>query len=447
MLVSRAGVRPPLPRAATTTQQQQHTAAVEAEVATVTVPSLAETRLLTAEDLPGGDARRLFVWCRRDGAAPSGAVPTAVTPPPGGTDLLEKLGLNVQSRQRCTTAEGSGERMPFLGPEPNRPRFTPVAATLVSAVTIEPLAEMLVPVATPSTDPTHRPSGEVMLTPHPEFAARYGVVGSATLVNTNGGRLFMRVFNPHSTPAMLRRRTTVATIHPLLAQHSNNSVFALWAEDPGHPEDNQDLAWRVGPTPRAEIVPLHDALHVPWADLPKGEADQLRGLLQEYADVFSEHDSDVGRTDLVKQQIDTGAARPIKLPAYRVGAPERTQIKEEVADMLHDNIIQPSVSPWSAPVVLVTKKDGSTRFCVDYRKLNAVTLGDAFPIPRIDDTFDSLAGARYFSTLDLASGYWQVEMAKEDRPKTAFTTPMGLFEFRVLPFGLTNAPATFQRLM
>ncbi|XP_075929135.1 uncharacterized protein LOC142930509 [Petromyzon marinus] len=342
-----------------------------------------------------------------------------------GTDLLEKLGLNVQPCQRCATVEGSGERIPFLGSEPNRPHFTPVAARLVSAVTIGPLAEMLVPVATPFADPTHRPSGEVMLTPHLELAARYGFVGSATLVNADGGRLFMWVFNPHSTPAMLRRCTTVATIHLLHVRHSNDSVFVFWAEYPGRPEDNQDMAWRVGPTPRAEIVPLHDALHVPLAELPKGEADQLRGLLQEYADVISEHDSDVGRTDLVKHQIDTGAARPIKLPAYRVGAPERTQIKEAVADMLHDNIIQPSASPWSAPVVQVMKNDGSTRFCVDYRKLNAVTLGDTFPIPRIDDTFDSLAGARYFSTFDLASGYWQVEMAEEDQPKTAFTTPMG----------------------
>ncbi|XP_061427715.1 uncharacterized protein LOC133354681 [Lethenteron reissneri] len=364
-----------------------------------------------------------------------------------GTDLLEWLGLNVQPRQRCATMESNGERIPFLGREPTRRRFAPVAAILATAVTIGPLTEMLVPVATSPTDPALRPSGEVMLTPHPELAKRYGVVGSATLVNADGDRLFMRMFNPHNTPAILRRCTPIATVHPLHARHSNDSVFALWAEDPGRPEGEQDLAWRVGPTPRAEVVPLLDALHVPWADLPKGEADRLRELLREYADVFSEHDSDVGRTDLVKHQIDTGAARPIKLPAYRVGAPERTQIKEAVGDMLRDNIIQPSASPWSAPVVLVTKKDGSTRFCVDYRKLNAVTLGDAFPIPRIDDTFDSLAGARYFSTLYLASGYWQVEMAEEDRPKTAFTTPMGLFEFRVLPFGLTNAPATFQRLM
>ncbi|XP_078458755.1 uncharacterized protein LOC144723702 [Lampetra planeri] len=364
-----------------------------------------------------------------------------------GTDLLEQLGLNVQPRQRCATMESNGERIPFLGREPTRPRFAPVAAILATAVTIGPLTEMLVPVATSPTDPALRPSGEVMLTPHPELAKRYGVVGSATLVNADGDRLFMQMFNPHSTPAILRRRTPIATVHPLHARHSNNSVFALWAEDPGRPEGDQDLAWRVGPTPRAEVIPLLDALHVPWADLPKGEADRLRVLLREYADVFSEHDSDVGRTDLVKHQIDTGAAQPIKLPAYRVGAPERAQISEAVGDMLRDNIIQPSASPWSAPVVLITKKDGSTRFCVDYRKLNAVTLGDAFPIPRIDDTFDSLAGVRYFSTLDLASGYWQVEMAEEDRPKTAFTTPMGLFEFRVLPFGLTNAPVTFQRLM
>ncbi|XP_078475286.1 uncharacterized protein LOC144736595 [Lampetra planeri] len=346
-----------------------------------------------------------------------------------GTDLLEKLGLNVQPRQRCATMESSGERIPFLGRKPTRPRFAPVTAILATAVTIGPLTEMLVPVATSPTDPALRPSGEEMLTPHPELAKRYGVVGSATLVNADGDRLFMRMFNPHSTPAMLRRRTPIATVHPLHARHSDDSVFTLWAEDTGCPKGDQDLAWRVGPTPRAEVVPLLDALHVPWADLPKGEADRLRELPQEYADVFSEHDSDVGWTDLVKHQIDTGAARPIKLPAYRVGAPERAQIKEAVVDMLRDNIIQLSASPWSAPVVLVTKKDGSTRFCVDYRKLNAVTLGDAFPIPRIDDTFDSLAGARHFSTLDLASGYWQVEMTEEDRPKTAFTTPMDYSSF------------------
>ena len=115
--------------------------------------------------------------------------------------------------------------------------------------------------------------------------------------------------------------------------------------------------------------------------------------------------------------------------------------------MLSKDIIRPSSSPWASPITLVPKKDGSVRFCIDYRKVNSATRRDAYPLPRIDDTLDTLSGARWFSTLDLVAGYWQVELAEEDKEKTAFCTSDGLFEFNVLPFGLCNGPATFQRLM
>ena len=110
-------------------------------------------------------------------------------------------------------------------------------------------------------------------------------------------------------------------------------------------------------------------------------------------------------------------------------------------------MVQPSSSPWASPVVLVRKKDNSYRFCIDYRSLNAVTKGDAFPLPRVDDLLDQLGQSKCFSTLDLAAGYWQIPVDEQSREKTAFATPEGLFEFRMLPFGLTNAPAVFQRLM
>ena len=110
-------------------------------------------------------------------------------------------------------------------------------------------------------------------------------------------------------------------------------------------------------------------------------------------------------------------------------------------------MIEPSSSSWASPVVLVTKKDGSICLCVDFRKVNNLTIKDSYPLPRMDDSIDALSGSKWFSTLDLLSGYWQVKMDPKDIEKTAFATPFGLYQFKVMPCGLANAPATFERLM
>ena len=154
-----------------------------------------------------------------------------------------------------------------------------------------------------------------------------------------------------------------------------------------------------------------------------------------------------GRTEAVMHDIDTGSTRPIRCNPRKL-SPKKIKIQQELVDkMLEEGQIEHSVSAWSAPTVLVTKKDGTTRFCVDYRRLNNSTKKDAFPLPRIDDSLNSLSGQSWFSTLDLASGYWQVKLSEDAKPKTAFATHSGLFQFAVMPFGLCNAPATFERLM
>ena len=164
--------------------------------------------------------------------------------------------------------------------------------------------------------------------------------------------------------------------------------------------------------------------------------------MQEFSDVF---DETLGHTDVIQHNIDTGSALPIRQYPRRLPYAYREETKQQVTDMLQQGVIQPSHSPWASPIVLVKKKDGKYRFCIDYRKLNEVTKKDAHPLPRIDDLLDALIGSHYFSTLHLRSGYWQVSVADADREKTAFITPDGLWEFIRLPFGVCGGPATFQR--
>uniref|UniRef100_A0AAV2K2W5 ribonuclease H n=2 Tax=Knipowitschia caucasica TaxID=637954 RepID=A0AAV2K2W5_KNICA len=205
---------------------------------------------------------------------------------------------------------------------------------------------------------------------------------------------------------------------------------------------------RAIPPPSTETV---NAVKELWQRSSEGldqcQKEQLRHLLDRYVDIFAARDEDCTQTRLVQHSIDTGSAPPIRLRPHRLALSKRQLAEDMIHKMLAAGIIEPSSSPWAAPVVLVRKRLGGWRFCVDYRRLNAVTKKDSYPLPRIDDALDYISGSSWFSSLDMRSGYWQVELSPQARAKTAFTFGQGLWQFRVMPFGLCNAPATFERLM
>ena len=189
------------------------------------------------------------------------------------------------------------------------------------------------------------------------------------------------------------------------------------------------------------------AMHHPPMPEHLSPLQQLSDLFKEFSDVFSQGEDDLGCTPLLEHTIETHRP-PLRQPYRRQNPAVRREEMAQVQQMLASNVIRPSNSPWALPVVMVKKKDGSLRFCVDFRQLNAATVKDAHPLPKIDDLLDALHGARWFSTLDLKSGYWQVLIMERDKEKTAFRTSSGqLYEFNQVPFGLCNAPATFSRLM
>ena len=171
-------------------------------------------------------------------------------------------------------------------------------------------------------------------------------------------------------------------------------------------------------------------------------------VVKEFPEVFPDEIPDVPPEREVEFSIDlVPGTKPVSMAPYRMSASELAELKKQLEDLLEKKFVRPSVSPWGAPVLLVKKKDGSMRLCIDYRQLNKVTIKNRYSLLRIDDLMDQLVGARVFSKIDLRSGYHQIKVKDEDMQKTAFRTRYGHYEYKVMPFGVTNAPGVFMEYM
>ena len=272
-----------------------------------------------------------------------------------------------------------------------------------------------------------------------------GLMVASSINRPTARRLRLQCLNPTEAPLTVK-------VGDVLGFYQAVEEVQPWHQSDG--ESSSHVVRRVNESPidDTDTIPSH-VRHIYDGALdavsPGEDSRAVARLLTEYADVFSSGADDIGLTTLVQHSIPMQpGSKPRRQPARRLGPEKDAEVERQVQKLQAQGLIEPGDGEWSSPVVLVRKADGkSWRLCIDYRQINEQSCHDAYPLPRIDESLDSLSGSKYFSTLDLLSGYWQVPLDKDAQEKSAFITRGGLWKWRVLPMGLRTAPATFERLM
>ena len=326
--------------------------------------------------------------------------------------------------------------------------FVHSAVYVKSKVTVPPKSEFIVPGKYDDLNSDHMPYAIVEPIPYDSRICELHVAACLVDMTRNDIDLPVSVANLSDEEITLLAGTRIATLSSVdefyELQDNDINTCSYRNVNINNVKLNSDMTNDKPDGWSPDLIHLYERS---CGDLNSSEKRQLFDLFEKHKSTFASSPTDLGRTSIVQHTIDTGDAAPIK---QRPRRPPRAFIDEEekiIENQLKAGIIRESSSPWSSPLVYVKKRDGTTRPCVDYRKLNEVTTKDAYPLPRIEDCLDCLGHVKIFSTLDLQSGYWQIDIKEEDRSKTAFSTRSGHYEYVTMPFGLCNAPSTFERAM
>ena len=346
------------------------------------------------------------------------------------------LGIDFMIQNKCdliiskSCLKVKGQEIPCYMSNGIQPTCCRVA--LIDHINVPPESEIIV--AGKPIDNLDR-SKPGLVEPSMQFVENTGLLVAKVLVDPKSGKIPLRFINLSKEPISVYKDTVTAVLQPVEYVDTEKVNVSQMVEN------NSNQA----------VLPeyLHPLYERSSENLDEVQRERLEKFLIKHQNAFSMSSSDIGHTTLLQHQIDVQNAKPVKKAPYRIPLAKRQVAEKEIQEMAENGIIEKCPqSGWNAPVVMVTKPDKSIRFCCDFRGLNEVTVKDCQPLPRIDDSLEALSGSKWWSCLDMKSGYWQVDIREEDRHKTAFAIPGGeQWQWRKLAFGLCNAPSTFTRLM
>ncbi|KAH9084275.1 hypothetical protein LEN26_020965, partial [Aphanomyces euteiches] len=342
-------------------------------------------------------------------------------------------------------SSAGGSSLPVASIMPPNPDSTRLSVIDTTSILAQSRQTVRCNFSTPVYDGTH-----VLIETLPN---NYPVCVARSLNIVSNGTIWVQVQNPTGEVALLTPQTPIGVVTSLPHSYQEGSPLGFDHENPGvltqqaYPGViSAVLDKTANKTTKPDSAKQEFPINWEGSSLDPLQRETLRQLLLEF-DLFVTTSKAPGRTDRIRCTINTGDATPIKSAPFRVSQKEGELMEAEIQQYLDLGLIHPSTSPWASPVLMIRKPDGSIRFCIDYRKLNDVTIKDRYPMPRVDDLLDVLGKSKYFSTMDVASGYWNVRMDEKSIEKTAFICKFGLYEWLVIPFGLCNAVPQFERLM